>query len=318
MKTIANVSAVVVNYNGKLFIEECLNSLLENERVCEVIVVDNGSTDGSRGYLIEAFPSVILIQSEDNLGFGRGCNLGAKCAQGEYLLLLNYDAVLHSGLGDAVEHLTEHRDTGLVGGRIVYPNGHPQPSVGRPFTPLRLVISWLSLSRWFPRNQWLGLEIHDLEWYLTPHKSVDWVTGALMLIRHSEWKKIGGMDPTFFLYVEDVDLCDRLRASGLHLDYLPSFVAEHRKGGGAGIVSPRALLSSLDSYNIYLSKHYNQFMVWATLLGISIVFFFRAIVMVCRIWRGSNAFNEARTYLRGAKRALLLSLGRRFSWGVPG
>lgn len=317
MKQIECTSAIVVNYNGKSFIGKCLDSLLKHERPCEIIVVDNGSADGSLEYLKAYFPNIVLISSTENLGFGRACNLGSAKAKGDFLLLLNYDAELCSGLVEAVSHLNEHPETGMLGGRIVYPDGRLQPSAGRSLVPFRLICSWLSLSRWFPQNRWLSHEILDPDWYISAHRAVDWVTGALMLIRRTDWEKVGGMDPAFFLYVEDVDFCDRLKASGSCIDYIPSFLAKHLKGGGADMVSPRALLSTVDSYNIYLNKHYGRFVVSATLVGIGVVFLLRAFVMVTRLWRGRRAGAEAKTYLMAASRAFQLGAGAKFPWGPP-
>ncbi|WP_243324076.1 glycosyltransferase family 2 protein [Geothrix sp. SG200] len=317
MNQAGRVSVVIVNYNGEAFIGDCLNSLLGDENVCEIIVVDNASKDGSLEYLGRRFPDVTLLQSTGNIGFGRACNLGAEKAKGEFLLLLNYDAELGSRLEGAINYLDAHPETGMLGGRITYPDGRMQPSIGRSMVPIRLACSWLSLSRWFPRNSWLSQEILDVDWYLTAHKSVDWVTGALMLIRRTSWERVGGMDPAFFLYVEDVDLCERLKASGASLDYSPVFSARHRKGGGAEIVSPRALMSSIDSYDTYLSKHHGHIVVSVTLASIGIIFSLRALAMALRLWRGDRSRAEARTYLMAARRAFRLSAGVKFPWGPP-
>lgn len=317
MNSPRNISAIVVNYNGKKFIDECLKSLIHQPSLLEIIVVDNGSVDGSLDYLRKAYPDLILIPAGENIGFGRACNLGASVAQGDYLLLLNYDAELVSGLDEAVNYLNQHRQMGIVGGKLFYPNGRLQPSVGRSFVPARLVASWLSLSRWFPRNPWFSLEIVDPTWYEAPHLSVAWITGALMLIRRLNWEQIGGMDPAFFLYVEDVDLCKRLKLSGSDLGYLPEFMARHRKGGGAEIVSPRALLSTVDSYGIYLSKHYGKSAMRATLAMVGLVFLLRSFVLGCRLWRGHRAWIEAGTYFKASRRAFGASAGEQFPWGPP-
>ena len=311
------VSAIVVNYNGAAFIEQCLDSLSREKCVREIIVVDNGSVDGSVDWLKANRPEVILIESRENRGFGRGCNAGAQIAGGEFLLLLNCDAELRSGLDTALTHLARNPNTGVVGGRLANAQGRTEPSVGREQLPIRLILSWLGLSRWFRNCSLCSREFVNEDWYDAAHNSVAWVCGALMLIRRSDWESIEGMDPVFFLYMEDVDFCSRLRAVGRHIDYVPTFTAMHRKRGGAKTVNARALLATMDSYNLYLSKHHSRIVVRTTLAVIGAVFLFRALVIACGFWLNARSMSEARIHIRAADRALRLSAGYKFSWGPP-
>jgi GT2 family glycosyltransferase len=309
-------SALIVNYNGAACLPACIESLKREPLVRQIIVVDNGSVDGSEHWLKEHHPDVILIETGSNQGFGRGCNLGAKAATEPLLLVINYDAMLSPGLGDAIGHLARTPAAAMVGGRLVSILGHPQPSVGYPQTPLRLVVSWLGISRLLPWVAACKREVDDERFYSTPHDGVAWACGALMLVRKCAWDSVQGMDPGYFLYMEDVDLCERLASSGWRLDYLPTFQAVHQPRQGAPVVSGRALLSTIDSYHLFISNRHGELVARSTCAGLFAVFLLRASVLSLCFWRPAP-LKEGATYFRGSLRALRHALGQKFPWGPP-
>jgi len=310
------VSAVIVNYNGAECLPACILSLKNEHLVRQIIVVDNGSTDGSEQWLKEQHPDITLIESGANLGFGRGCNLGAKAATEPLILLLNYDAELAPGLDSAIEQLDRFPETGLVGGRLVSSTGMPQPSVGYPHTPFRFVVSWSGLGRLLPWMTQFKRDIDHKEFYSNPHAGVVWVCGALMLVRRDAWASVDGMDPGYFLYLEDVDFCDRLTKAGWRLDYLPTFFAYHEPRMGSAVVSARALLATVDSSRLYISTRRGDGVARLMCAGLGVVFLLRAFILALCIFRPAP-LREGTVFLKGAVRAFKLALGQTFPWGPP-
>lgn len=309
-----SVSALVVNYNGAACLGRCIESLKREPLVNQIVVVDNGSTDGSDRWLQDYHPDVVYVPAGANIGFGRGCNMGAQVATESLLLLLNYDAELLPGLGQAIEHLAAFPKTAMVGGRLASGDGSLQPSVGNPHTPLCIATSWLGLGRLMPKLTFLLREIEDPTYYKDLHIGVAWVSGALMLVRKSAWTSIGGMDPGYFLYLEDVDICERLVRVGWRLDYLPTFRANHQPRQGEPVVSVRALLSTVDSSHRFLSSRHGLAVARATCFSLGAVFSLRALILALCFWRPSP-FRESRVFIRGSLRALGLAFGRAYPWG---
>lgn len=135
------LSVIIVNYNGLSFLGACLKALTRNVSCpYEIIIVDNNSSDDSRKYITKNWPDVRLICSPDNLGFAKGNNLGAECARGKFLLLLNNDTEILQSLQPLFDYFEDHPDTAIVGSRLRNPDGSVQPSVGHDHSPLRLLL----------------------------------------------------------------------------------------------------------------------------------------------------------------------------------
>lgn len=311
------VSAVLVNYNGLSFAGACIKSLHGLKGIREIILVDNDSKDGSPELLANEFPEIVVRRLGTNAGFARACNEGAAVASGKYILLLNYDAEMEGGLDGALQYLEAQPRVGILGGRLVYPTGAFQPSVGLPHTPLRLLCSWLGLGGLSSISDLFTREILDESFYGEAHRPVCWVSGALMLVRSEVWAEIAGMDPGFFLYLEDMDLCHRASRAGWEVAYSPELKAVHMQRGGANCVSARALLSTIDSMQYYLRKSKSWWVTRLTMLGIGLIFTARALVLAARFWRGVIALAEGRVFLKGAMRAGLIGLGKTYAWGPP-
>lgn len=196
----------------------------------EVIVVDSGSGDGTAEALARRFPGLALIASPENIGFGRGSNLGAARARGEFLAFVNPDVVLPRGvLGALAAHLLEHPRAAIAGPAIRDAGG------GRSIAAQRFPSLGLEMKR-----QWAGLlaplgfsDRGDRE--PTARGPVDWVSGACLLIRREVFFRLGGFDPQFFLYYEETDLCLRARAAGYEVHHLPDLEVVHRQGASAAL-----------------------------------------------------------------------------------
>ncbi len=211
------VSIIILSYNTEVLLRECLKSLYTtlSSMSFEVIVLDNASSDGSVSMVRDQFKRVILIESEKNLGFAKGVNTAAERAKGDYLLFLNSDAnLLDRNLSEMVKKMEKDHAVAVVGGNLLNRDGTTSEAFGR-FYNLPEVFSLLFLRK---------KAIHDSSKEMTP---VDWVSGGYMVIRREAFEKVGGFDEGFFMYIEDMDLCYRLRRAGLHVLYYKEAKARH-------------------------------------------------------------------------------------------
>jgi len=272
-----DVSVVIVNWNTKLRLERCLAALAlaAPEGSAEIAVVDNGSTDGSQAMVAERFPGVRLIQNRDNLGYGRAANAGVKAGTGRYALILNSDCELTAG---ALKTMTERLNCDpAVGGvfcKLQNPDGSLQPSVHdrfpSPWGMLGDLIGWPSLRFAVYRRPWLHRWL--LRGTLLLHKrerDVEWGGGACFLVRRSAFVSVGGFDERFFMYYEDIDLCQRLRAAGHRLLYTPAASAVHHWGESTAQAPERMLVESYRSRRQYFKTYFpgwgGEFSRWTAL-----------------------------------------------------
>ena len=224
----ARIQAVVVSYNARDALLECVASL-RREGVEEIVVVDNGSSDRSTEALADADVAVKLVVPGRNLGFGGGVNHGARRCTGDLLLVCNPDIVLQPGAVPALERRIESDPSlGLVGPRFVAPDGSERPS-GRAFPTVRRSSVHAALGLVAP-----GSARSDR--YRAASRAgaatgiVDWVTGACFLVRRDAFESVGGFDERYFMYVEEVDLCMRLARAGWRTGVEPGAVVLHLAG----------------------------------------------------------------------------------------
>lgn len=226
------VSVIIVNFNTKDRTLECLRSLMD-QRIAglDVVLVDNGSVDGSAEAIRAAWPAVTVIEAQENLGFARGVNRGVAASDGEYVLLLNPDTtVLPGSLESLVQFAVEHPSHGVYGGRTLRPDGRLDPSScwGSP-TLWSLFCFATGLSTILK-----GSRVFDPEslggWQRDTVREVAIVTGCLLLVRRDDWQRIGGMDELFFLYGEDAEFSLRAARMGLRPAIVPSATIIHDVG----------------------------------------------------------------------------------------
>lgn len=227
-----SVAAVVVNYNAADHLRRCLSSL-EAEGIKTTVVVDNASTDDSRSVVDGS--SARWLQTGANLGYGRAANLGSTTAlelDHSLLLISNADVEVCAG---AIARLAAAMDSdhkvGIVGPRILNTDGSVYPSA-RSFPNMVDAVGHGLLGMIMPRNRFtrryrLLDRDHDL-----PAK-VDWVSGACFLVRRELWDLLGGFDPSYFMYMEDVDICWRARRAGWDVGYEPGAEVVHVQGVSA-------------------------------------------------------------------------------------
>jgi len=246
------VSIIIVNYNTKQLLADCLATVFETTKdvVYEVIVVDNASTDGSEEYIIERFPNITWINSGENLGFGRANNLGAKYASGKYLFFLNSDTLL---LNNAIRIFFDYAEShqyekiGTLGSWLLDKNEKPNNSYG--FFPCATnEINYLLGKYQLP-------SLNDI----TEEKEVDYITGANLFIKKQLFERLDGFDKNIFMYYEETDLQYRIAQRGLSRKVIPGPRIIHLEGGSfenKGLSLKRFLMAQT-SYNYYLRKNFH-------------------------------------------------------------
>ncbi len=233
------LSVVIVTYNSPEWTIRCLDALTGDGTPTfphEIVIVDSGSDAETRAMLRGRAGQARVLLVDGNIGFGRGCNLGVSHSRGRWILLLNPDAVVLPGSIDAMLRFAEGLDEperAIVGGRTLRPDGTTEPSScwGAP-TLWSLASSALGLSSAFRRHPLLDPESLG-RWERDTVREVDTITGCLLLVTRALYDRLGGFDPRFFMYGEDVDLCHRARASGVRTIVTPDAVVMHAVGASS-------------------------------------------------------------------------------------
>jgi N-acetylglucosaminyl-diphospho-decaprenol L-rhamnosyltransferase len=223
------VSVIIVSYNTRELLRECIESILcgqGNGITVEVIVVDNASADGSAAMVAERFPQVRLIANPDNRGFGAACNQGLEVARGRYALILNADIRAQPGaLQRLVGFMDAHPDAAICGGQLRYPDGRIQPSCARELTLWWVFCEQSLLAKLFPRTRLFG-GYWRTHWDFSATIETEQVMGACMMLR----RPFPRFDEDYFLYCEDTDLCYRVRQAGGRIYYVHDAVFVHHLG----------------------------------------------------------------------------------------
>lgn len=232
---------MVVNYNAREHLLECVRSL-RAAGVEEVVVVDNGSRDGSLAAVTAMDPDAVVVPTGGNLGFGAAANRGLAVARGDYAAVLNPDVVVESGtikvLADALDH---DRGLGAVAPRVDNPDGTLYPSA-RAFPGLADAIGHAFLGFVAPGNRF-SRRYRMLDWDHATRRDVDWVSGTCLLLRRQELGDLGHFDESYFMYVEDVDLCWRLWRAGWRVAYEPAGRVVHTVGASSELAPYRMILA---------------------------------------------------------------------------
>lgn len=254
------LSVIIVNYNVKHFIEQCLFSVYKAAEniTCEVFVVDNNSVDGSTTLIKERFPSVNLIENKTNTGFSVANNQAIKLAQGQYILLLNPDTVVQEDtFTKCIEFMDTTPDAGGLGVKMLDGQGNfaPESKRGLP-TPKVAFFKMFGFSKLFPKSKKFG-KYHLT--YLPENEinAVDILSGAFMLMRKSVLDTIGFLDETFFMYGEDIDLSYRITQAGYKNYYFPKTQIIHYKGESTKRSSLNYVVIFYKAMAIFSKKHFS-------------------------------------------------------------
>lgn len=230
-----------------LMLAQCLRSVKENvqDLKIEMLVVDNGSKDGSTDMLRKDFPEVILIENQENAGFAKASNQAIRLSQGTYILLLNSDAYLQPNSIQKMVHVMEaDRSIGIAGASLVYPDGRSQASYGP------LPTYWTEVCSLFGLDKLSKVKVKNQEYVET-----GMVSGACMLIRRALLDQIGLLDEAFFMFNEEVDLCYRCHKVDAKVVSVQSATVVHVEGGSTGQTVQR-IMHLYSGKLLYFDKHF--------------------------------------------------------------
>ena len=249
------LAVVIVNYNGGRHLANCLASLRDSppSTSTDIIVVDNGSTDGSHE-ILEAFPRVRLIDLRKNVGFSAGNNAGIRASSSELILLLNNDTVVPPGAVDRlVAALDADAKAAVAGPRLVDGAGEPELSFGPMISPLGELRQKLVTAMYArgvgPVRAWVARTTRRAQY-------VDWVTGACLLVRRGVAEEVGLLDERFFLYTEDVDFCASVRARGWKVLFTPAAEVVHLRGRSRSTAPRQSNAAYRRSHIAFYEKHH--------------------------------------------------------------
>lgn len=252
------ISVIIANWNGKKYLEECLTSvflaLIESVEG-EVIVVDNGSTDGSVNMIRAKFPSVRLFENNRNLGFAKAINIGIRESKGKYITIINSDVkVKEKSFVRMIEFLEFHPKIGLVGPKIVDSNGRVQRScMGSPGL-WNIFCRALALDKMFPKSEIFGGQLMTY-WEHDRERAVDIINGCFWMAKREAIDRVGLLDERFFIYGEDMDWCKRFWDTGLEVVFFPEAEALHY-GGASSSKAPIKFYLEMQKANLqYWRKH---------------------------------------------------------------
>ena len=258
-----DLSVIVVTYNSRAHILECLRSLEPALRsgtgpapVWECVVVDNDSRDGGPESVERDAPWARVVRTGDNLGYARAVNRGIAATTGRHVLVSNPDCVWEAGsIARLASWLDTHPRCGIAAPRIHNTDGSLEYSARSYPTPFAFLFNRYSLlSRLLPGNPWTRRYLL-LDWDHESPRGVDWVSGAAMLARRDAVAEVGGMDEVFFMFNEDVDWCRRMNLAGWSVDYVPAARVVHHIGASEG-TSDRVILERHRGMIHYFRKHH--------------------------------------------------------------
>ena len=254
------LSIVIICWNDWQVIENCLRSIFDNTHKIEyeVVVSDNGSTDGSVEKIRGQFPAVRVVENRANLGFAKGNNAGIREAHGDYVLILNPDTIIHDGSLDRwMEFADRHPEAGAFGCRVHNPDGTYQRSA-RPFPTIsRYLVTALGL-RFLGHLKQPVLSDEYEGWKGDTECEVDWQSGCCVMLRRELLNRLGGFDEQFFYQFEEVDLCRRVWNSGSRIRFTPAASITHLGGQSVGRFPMRFALEICRNGYRYFYKHYGS------------------------------------------------------------
>jgi GT2 family glycosyltransferase len=270
------LSIVIICWNDLKVIENCLKAIFaETKKIdFEVIVSDNGSSDGSVDYIREHFPRVRVLENGANLGFAKGNNAGIRVAQGEYILILNPDTIiLDRALEKLVEFADQYAEAGAFGCRVLNPDG----SFQNPARPIPTVLGYLIAALYL---RWLGnlsrTFTSDLyqRWDGQTQRTIGFQSGCCVMFRGELLKRLHGFDDRFFYHFEETDLCYRVWQSGFPILFFPGAEITHLGGQSVGRFPIRFALETYRGCYRFFYKHYGWKGVmgvrWVNLLGLTL------------------------------------------------
>ena len=305
-----DVSVIIVNWNTKVLLRDCLRSVFATTRALslDVIVVDNASSDDSVAMVEREFPQVKLVRNTANRGFAAANNQGIALAEGRYCLLLNSDTVvLGDVIGASVRFADDHSDVAVVGCRVLNADRSLQPTCFMYPSLLNMLLSSSYLYKLSPRSRFFGRE-RMTWWDRADERDVEVVTGCYMLVRREAIDQVGRLDEDFHMYGEETDWCYRFREKGWRVTFAPVGEIVHFGGASSGQVREKMALQLKGSVLLFLKKHGGPIRYVPACALTALWFLVRlpywlAMAFVSKTTR-QTAMDRARLCARGALRSL--------------
>lgn len=266
------MSIVLVCWNNNDYLEPCLRSLYDGglSSSFDVVVTDNGSTDGSQAMLAEKFPHVRLIQNDHNVGLGKASNQGIQATQGRYVLLLNNDTLVNaSALDSLVDFLEQNPEAGAVGGKLLNPDGSFQSGYAGFSTLLEEFLIATRLGEFI----WKGYPSHGDSDQV---RAVGWLSSACLLLRRSALNEVGLLDESYFIYGDEADLQFRLNKAGWKVFYLPD--AEIIHYGGRSMDRWRRRKMVYRGKMLFYQKNYGEMSTIGLRLMLGVISIFKLLI----------------------------------------
>lgn len=301
-----DVSIIIVAWNVKQLLYDCLKSVYDQTRDIEfeVIYVDNASEDDSVEMVKNEFPEVKIIVNDENQGFIKANNQAIEVANGRYVLLLNSDTiVLDNAIAKTVKFADAHPDAAVVGCRVLNPDMTLQRTCVMYHSPLNMFLSATYLYKLFPRSKFFGRE--EMTWWdFDDVREVETVSGCFSLVRTKAIEQVGLMDPIYFVYGDDPDWCYRFKKEGWKIMFTPEPEIIHYGGQTTKQVAREFSLQCCGSILIFIKKHKGAFAFYLARIFQTLFFLLRvpcwfAVGLIKSNVR-EKAFFHAKTYLLGA------------------
>ncbi|HAX62074.1 MAG TPA: glycosyltransferase family 2 protein [Elusimicrobia bacterium] len=250
------LSIIIVNYNTKTLLDECLGSIYRNPPTddFEIVVVDNASEDGSVELVQNKYPGVKIVKNEKNLGFAKANNIGIRISRGKYVILLNSDTkILNSSLDKMLDYIDTHPSVGIVGPKligegeeIIQMSWHWYPTIFKEAVQKILAPQYIS------KYKIMRLVV---EFLVRKKRNVELVPGACMLVRKKVFDDVGLLDENLFLYFEEPDFCMRVRNAGWKIVFLPEAKVIHKLGQTMKKIGKETLIIYRESQLYFYKKH---------------------------------------------------------------
>lgn len=280
-----DLSIIIISYNTRELLQRCLRSVFASKTgfSYEVLVSDNGSQDGSVEMIKREFLQARLIENEANLGFSKGNNIALRQARGRYILLLNSDTeIAPDALENSVLYMDSHQEVGIMGGKVLLPDGSLDKACRRRFpNPYNSFLRLFGLKKFSNYN---------VEGPADQEAEVDSVMGAYLFIRKQVVERIGPLDEDYFMYGEDLDWCWRAKKAGFKVIYYPKAQVTHYKYGSSQATPFKTIHYAHDAMSIFYKKHYagrhNWLFNWLIFAGI---YLRMCLVLLVNLFRSKKA-----------------------------
>ncbi len=254
-----DVTIAIINFNTKDLLKTCIDTIQKTPPLVayDVLVIDNASTDGSVDMIKEDLPDVHLLENAGNLGYAAAANQALRTSKARYVLVLNTDIEMDRDAVDIlVEHADHHDDLGVAGPLLLNTDGSVQMS-GRRFPSFVDATMHAFLGQLWPNNRFSS-RYRMIGWDRKEDTTVDWVSGAAMLVRRSAAEKVGLFDDGYFMYVEDMDLCYRLWKKGWKVYFCPDARMVHHIAQTSNQMSVQMIIEFQKSLYRFYDKTYSD------------------------------------------------------------